>query len=68
MHETAYHETAYKVGKLTITITENNKLSEQALKELSKTLERLFDENEEKKDQKALFLRNGDNKVKDAIP
>jgi hypothetical protein len=62
------HETAYKVGKLTITITENNKLSEQALKELSKTLERLFDENEEKKDQKALFLRNGDNKVKDAVP
>ncbi|WP_186003930.1 hypothetical protein [Parageobacillus genomosp. 1] len=43
------YETVYKVGKLTIAITENNKLSEQALKELSKTLERLFDENEEKK-------------------
>ena len=43
------HETAYKVGKLTITITEKNKLSEPALKELGKTLVRLFDENEEKK-------------------
>jgi hypothetical protein len=43
------YETVYKVGKLTITITESNKLSEQALKELSKTLVRLFDESEEKK-------------------
>jgi len=49
------HETAYKVGKLTITITEKNKLSEQALKELGKTLVRLFDENEEKKTLKDII-------------
>ncbi|MED0680422.1 hypothetical protein P4S83_16980 [Aneurinibacillus thermoaerophilus] len=42
-------EKVFKVGKFIITITENNNVSEQALKELSKTLERLFDENEEKK-------------------
>jgi hypothetical protein len=43
------YDAVYKVGKLTIAITESNKLSEQALKELSKTLERLFDENEDNK-------------------
>jgi len=35
--------------KLTIYYYRKNKLSEQALKELSKTLVRLFDESEEKK-------------------
>jgi hypothetical protein len=43
------YETAYKVGKLTIYITEKNKLSEQALKDLNKTLVRLFDENKKKR-------------------
>jgi hypothetical protein len=43
------HETVYKVGKLTITITENNKPSEQVLEDLNKILVRLFVESEKKR-------------------
>jgi hypothetical protein len=51
------YETVYKVGKLTIAITENNKLSEQALKDLNKILVRLFDENEKKRLKDVTFTQ-----------
>ncbi|MDG4655552.1 hypothetical protein P6P90_04780 [Ectobacillus antri] len=44
--------TVYQIGKLTITVVRKNEPSPEALQDLNRTLERLFDEQERKRNQK----------------
>jgi hypothetical protein len=48
-------ENVYKIEKLTITVIEKNEPSEQVFQGLNKTLERLFDEQEEQQKEKGVI-------------